>query len=194
MTVDTFETRRPETSPKVTTILGFATTTPPILVTVDTFETRRPETSPKVTTVLGFATTTPPILVTVDTFVMRDVKSDDSSAFRDDFRLIRLSGMSDPPRTLCGRFADALRTLADALRTQRNDLASPPGPLDPNFKTGTLLLRIREKEILVNQRLKNKLVRRSMQKLLAEVHWIRKLHEPHVGLYVGNRKCEVLVC
>ena len=48
-------------SPKVTTVLGFATTTPPIPVTVDAFETRRPETSPKLTTVLLFATTTPPI-------------------------------------------------------------------------------------------------------------------------------------
>ena len=56
--------------------------------------------------------------------------------------------MSDPPRTLCERLrtlADACERFADALRTQRNDLASPPGPLDPNFKTGTLLLRIREK-------------------------------------------------
>ena len=99
------------------------------------------------TTVLGFATTTPEIPVTVDIFVMRNVKSDDSSTFRDDFRL---SGMSDPTRTLadaCERLRtlanafERLRTLADALRTQRNDLASPPGPLDPNFKTGTLLLR-----------------------------------------------------
>ena len=94
--------------------------------------------------------------MTVDTSVMRDVKSDDSSAFHDDFRLCGLSGMSDPPRTLanaCERLrilrtlADALRTLADALRTQRKDLASPPGPLDPNSKTGTLLLRIREKQV-----------------------------------------------
>ena len=53
MTVDTFETRRRKTSmtsPKVTTVLRFATTTPPIPVTVDTFETRRYE------TVLRFAT------------------------------------------------------------------------------------------------------------------------------------------
>ena len=150
VTVDTFETRRNETSPKVTTVLRFATTPPPIPVTVDTFETRRPETSPKVTTVLRFATTTPPIPVTVDTFETRNVKSDDSSAFRDDFRL---SVKSDAPRTLvdacerlrtiandCGR----LRTIANACAHKRNDLALPPGPLDPNFKTGTLLLRIRE--------------------------------------------------
>ena len=97
--------------------------TPPIPVTVDTFETRRPETSPKVTTVLGFATTTPPIPLTVDTFVRRSVKSDDSSTFRDDFRLFRLSGMSDPPRTLanacecfatlCGHNATTSRRLLD---------------------------------------------------------------------------------
>ena len=131
VTVDTFETRRPETSPKVTTVLGFATRTPPIPVTVDTFETRRPETSPKVTTVLGFATRTPPIPVTVDTFVMRDVKSDDSSAFRDDFRQVRLSGMSDPPRTLCGRFANAcgrLRTLCGHNATTSRRLLDPWNP------------------------------------------------------------------
>ena len=39
----------------------------------------------------------------------------------------------------------ANRTIADACEHKRNDLASPPGPLDPNLKTGTLLLRIREK-------------------------------------------------
>ena len=38
-----------------------------------------------------------------------------------------------------------LRTIADACVHKRNDLASPPGPLDPHLKTGTLLLRIREK-------------------------------------------------
>ena len=37
VTVDAFETRRPETSPKVTTVLRFATRTRPIPVTVDTF-------------------------------------------------------------------------------------------------------------------------------------------------------------
>ena len=56
MTVNTFETRRPNASPKVTTILRFATRTPPIPVTVDTFETRRPNASPKVRTILRFAT------------------------------------------------------------------------------------------------------------------------------------------
>ena len=125
----------------MTTVLGFATTTPPIAVTVDTFRTRRSETSLKVTTVLGFATTNPPIAVTVDTFLMRNIESDDSSAFPDDFHL---SGKSDAPRTIandCGR----LRTLANACGHKRNDLASPPGPLDPNLKTGTLLLRIWEK-------------------------------------------------
>ena len=111
-------------------------------MTVDTFESRRPEASPKVTTVLRFATTTPRIPVPVDTFVIRNVKSDDSSAFRDDFRP---TGMSDPPRTL----ADACKrgTLANACEPKRNDLASPPGLLDPNLKTGTLPLRIREKKI-----------------------------------------------
>ena len=67
MTVDIFETRRPDASPKVTTVLRFATRPLPIPVTVDTFETRRPDASPKVTTVLHFATRTRPILVTVDT-------------------------------------------------------------------------------------------------------------------------------
>ena len=55
VTVDTFETRRPNASPKVTTVLHFATTTPPIPVTVDTFETRRRSGSPTVTTGLRFA-------------------------------------------------------------------------------------------------------------------------------------------
>ena len=117
----------------MTTVLGFATTTPPIPVTVDTFETRRPETGPKVTTVLRFATTTPPIPVTVDNFVIRNVKSDDSSAFRDDFRLSR---MSDPLRTLaddCERLrtiandCERLRTIADdckRLRTLANTNAT----------------------------------------------------------------------
>ena len=123
VTVDTFETRRRKTSPKVTTILGFATTTPAIPVTVDTFETRRDESSPKVTTVLGFATTTPPIPVTVDTFVMQNVKSDDSSAFRDDF--LSPASPTQVRRTAndCGR----LRTIADAcgrLRTLANTNAT----------------------------------------------------------------------
>ena len=56
----------------MTTVLCFATRTPPIPVTVDIFETRRPETSSKVTTVLRFATIrTPRIPVTVDTFETR---------------------------------------------------------------------------------------------------------------------------
>ena len=46
----------------------------------------------------------------------------------------------------CGR----LRTIANACVHKRNDLASPPGPLDPNLKTGTLLLRIREKTLNPN--------------------------------------------
>ena len=95
-------------------------------MTVVTFETRRCEASPKVTTVLHFATTTPPIPVT-DTFEMRNVKSDDSSTFRDDFRL---SGKSDASPKLHER-CEPLRTIAD---DKRNDLASPPGPLDRNFK------------------------------------------------------------
>ena len=57
----TFETQRPGVTPKVTTVLRFATRTPPIPLTVDTIETRRRNTSPKVTTVLRFATRTPPI-------------------------------------------------------------------------------------------------------------------------------------
>ena len=59
MTVATFEMRRPDTSPKVTTVLRFATKTPPIPVTVDTPETQRPNASPKVTTVLRFAVRIP---------------------------------------------------------------------------------------------------------------------------------------
>ena len=54
-------------------------------------------------------------------------------------------------RTLANA-CERLQTLADAcrrLRTlgeqKRNDFWSPPGPLDPNLETGTLLLRIREK-------------------------------------------------
>ena len=66
--------------------------------------------------VLDFATTTPPIPVTVDTFVRRNVKRNDSSAFRDDFRLFRLSGMSDPPRTLANA-CERLRALCEHLRT-----------------------------------------------------------------------------
>ena len=65
---------------------------------------------------------------------MRNVKSDDSSAFRGDFGLCGVSGVSDPPRTLCGR----LRTLCEHNATTSRRLW--------NFKTGTLLLRIREKE------------------------------------------------
>ena len=135
MTVGTFETRRRETSPKVTTILGFATTTPPIPVTVDAVETQSQETSPKVTTVLRFATTTPPIPVTnvlrfatttppipvtVDTFGTLGVKSDDSSAFRDDLRLPRMRDTLRHSRTLLQTLASAcgrLRMLAAAWRT-----------------------------------------------------------------------------
>ena len=126
----------------MTTVLRFATRTPPIPVTVDTFETRRPETSPKVTTALGFATRTPPILVTVDTFLIRNVKSDDSSAFRDNF--------SSPASPMQVRhFANAcerLRTLANACVHKRNDLASPPGPLDPNLETRTFCYAFGKKE------------------------------------------------
>ena len=42
---------------------------------------------------------------------------------------------------------ERLRTIADACEHKRNDLASPPGPLDPNLKTGTILLRIGEKTL-----------------------------------------------
>ena len=141
----------------MTTVLGFATTTPTIAVIVDTFERRRRKTSPKVTTVLGFATTTPPIAVTVSTFVIRNVKSDDSSAFPASPTQVRRK--SDTSPTQVRRSANAcerLRTLANAcerLRTIANDCGrlrtqtSPPGPLDPNLKTGTLVLRIREKII-----------------------------------------------
>ena len=124
VTVDTFETRRPETSPKVTTVLRFATTTPRIYVTVDTFETRRPQASLKVTTVLRFATTTPRIPVAVDTFVMRNVNSDDSFAFRDDFRLQQVRRKSDTSPKQVGR----LRTLASTNATTSRRLLDPWTP------------------------------------------------------------------
>ena len=66
-----FEARRPDTSPKVTAILHFATRNPRMPVTVDIFETRRPDASPKVTTNLRFATRTLPIPVIVDIFETR---------------------------------------------------------------------------------------------------------------------------
>ena len=47
--------RWPNASPKSTTVLRFATGTPPIPETVHTFETRRRNASPKATTVLLFA-------------------------------------------------------------------------------------------------------------------------------------------
>ena len=65
------------------------------------------------------------------------------------FATIFVSGKSDASPTQVRRSANAcerLRMLADACERKRNDLASPPGPLDPNLKTGTLLLRIREKK------------------------------------------------
>ena len=135
VTVDTCETRRRKTSPKVTTVLRCTTGTPPIPVTVVTFETRRCEASRKVTTVLHFATTTPPIPVT-DTFEMRNVKRNDSSTFRDDFRLSGKSDASPKFRERCER----LRTI-NATTSRRL--------LDPWTATlkGTLLLRIREKSL-----------------------------------------------
>ena len=152
VTVDTFETRRPEASPKVTTILGFATTTPPIPVTVDTFETRRPEASPKVTTILGFATTTPPIPVTVDTFETRRPEASpkvttvlgfatttppipvtvDTVVIRklkshdsSAFRDDFVSGKSDASPTQVRHTADALRTLANACGRFANTTPRP---------------------------------------------------------------------
>ena len=73
------------------------------------------------TTVLRFATTTPPNPVIVDTVVSRNVKSDDSSTFRDDFRL---SGKSDASPTLRER----LRTLANTNATTSRRLLDPWTP------------------------------------------------------------------
>ena len=133
MTVDTFETRRPNASPRVTTVLRFATRTPSIPVTVDTVETRRPSASPKTTTVLRFATTMLPIPVAVDTFGKLNVRSDDSSAFRHGLRLPKTRDTRGRWRTPAGA--------CERLRAQTQRLWSPPGPLDPNLKTGTLLRR-----------------------------------------------------
>ena len=73
-------------------------------------------------TVLRFVTTTPPIPVTVDTFVIRSVKSDDSSAFCDNFCLRQVRRKSDTSPTKVRRSANAcgrLRTLADACERLR---------------------------------------------------------------------------
>ena len=96
------------------------------------------------TTVLRFATTTPPSPVTVDTFGTLSVKSDYSSAVRDDLRLPTMHDTLRHSWTL----ADACERLGTLGGHKRNDLASPPGPLDPNLKTGTLLRSIREKAFL----------------------------------------------
>ena len=103
-------TRRPETSPKVTTVLRFATTTPPIPVTVDTFETRN------------------------DAKTRDESKSDDSSAFRDHdpripvtvdtFKTLRRG--TSPKVTTVLRFATifvspACPTLRGRLRTIADD-------------------------------------------------------------------------
>ena len=111
VTVCTFETRRPSAGPKVTTVLRFATTTPRIPVTVRTF--RRPNASPKATTVLRFTTTTPAIPVTVSTFGRLNVKSDDSSAFRHDFRLTRMRDTRERLRTLADIHATTFGPLLD---------------------------------------------------------------------------------
>ena len=79
--------------------------------------------------------------MTVDTVVMQNAKSDDSSAYHDDFLCPASPTQVRRTANDCGR----LRTIAKDCGHKRNDLASPPGPLDPDFKTGTLLLRIREK-------------------------------------------------
>ena len=92
---------------------------------VDTFETPRPKASPKVPTILRFATRTPPIPVTVDIFVTQKSKSGDGSAFGDNFSTLKRARHSRTPANDCGH--------------KRNDFWSPPRPLDPNLKTGTLL-------------------------------------------------------
>ena len=113
---------------------------PPILVTVDTFSHAKTRDHSKNHDSFAFRDHDPKIPLTVHTSVIRNVKSDDSSAFCDDFRLRH---KSDTPRTFaddCERF----RTIADACEHKRNDLALPPGPMDRHLKTGTRLLRIRQ--------------------------------------------------
>ena len=63
-------------------------------------------------------------------------KSDDSSAFRDHFDCQGCATLANALRRLCER----------ACRHKHNDFWSPPGPLDPNLKTGTLLRGIREND------------------------------------------------
>ena len=124
VTVDVVETRIPNASPRVTTILRFATRTPRSGM-------RGPEPCQEVTTVLRFMTRTRPIPVTV---AKRKSKKDDSSAFRD--------------YEVCATLANALRTLANACEHKRDDLWSPPGRLEPNLNTGTFLRSIQEKSLL----------------------------------------------
>ena len=66
-----------------------------------------------------------------------------------------------------GNRARRSRTSANALRTfckhKRNDFRSPPGPLNPNLKTGTLLRSIREKPL---QGIQPKQSGRSIQNML----------------------------
>ena len=143
-------------SPKVTTVLRFATTPPPIPVTVDTFETRGRQTSLKVTRILGFATTTPPIPVTVDAFETRRRKTSPKATtvlgFATLIRLLTLETRrrhASPKATTVLHFARmpastrGLRT-GDRLRTLRTDLALTPNPQSPSLETRTLLPRMRK--------------------------------------------------
>ena len=149
VTVDTFETRRRHASPKVTTLLRFATKTPPILDTVDTFETRRCHASPKATTVLRFATRTSRIPdKTVNTWDAKtpcESKSDDSSAFRDNFR-------PRMPASTRGRLRTGERLLHGFSEGQRCRNASWMFPFFKGFRTfhNLLLGSIRTLRIYVD--------------------------------------------
>ena len=72
------------------------------------FETRRSEATQKMTTILGFATTTFLIPMSIYMFIMRNLKIDDNSSFRDDNRL---SDISDPLRGYLPTFAKTCERL-----------------------------------------------------------------------------------
>ena len=131
VTVDTFEMRRPNASPKVTTVLRFATTTPLVHVTVDTCETRRPHASPKVTTVLHFATNDPSIPVTVDTFEMR--RPNASPKVMTVLRFVTIFGADACEHTAgaCEHTADACEHTANACERSARILRQLPTPRPP---------------------------------------------------------------